>query len=277
MSKEYRMSDLGTPMCTSRSSELFDLGEGKLLKLFFKEASPTFIKYEEENLKEAFSKGVSDIECFDRIDIDGREGIIIKKIPGKTLVGVLSEDPSYLPKISSHMAELQLNMHRLEAQQMHSYRSVLELSVDSEELSFLTDEEKEKARKYIDALPDGNRILHLDYHPDNIMADGDKASVIDWATAACGDPAADVATTVYLMREGEMIPGLSKEEAEFLEQLRAKMLDGYLELYREHMPVSDEEIARWRLAVLMVRLHIWNIESEVKALQEKIKKEIKNL
>lgn len=274
MSTKYKLSDLGTPMCTSRSSEIFDLGNGKLLKLFFKEASPTFIKYEEENLKEAFSKGVSTIECFDSVDIDGRRGIVIKKIPGKTLIGVFSENTDYLPQISIHMANLQLKMHKLEAETMHNYRTVMELSVNSHEMDFLTDEEKIKAKKYVDSLPDGNKILHLDYHPDNIMAEGDDACIIDWATAACGAPAADVATTVYLMSEGEMVPGLTKEEAEQLEILRVKILEDYLEIYRKEIPITDEEIAKWRLAVLMVRLHIWNIDSEVLALQEKIRKEI---
>ena len=41
-----------------------------------------------------------------------------------------------------------------------------------------------------------SRLVHLDLHPGNVMVEGGRVSgVIDWANAALGDPAADVAVT----------------------------------------------------------------------------------
>lgn len=48
-------------------------------------------------------------------------------------------------------------------------------------------------------LPD--TILHLDFHPMNILTDGSQVTgVVDWISAAVGDPRVDFARTVVLLR-----------------------------------------------------------------------------
>lgn len=50
-------------------------------------------------------------------------------------------------------------------------------------------------------------LLHLDYHPLNVMADGRRVTaVLDWPNARVGDPRADLARTVVLIR---FLPGVS--------------------------------------------------------------------
>lgn len=44
-------------------------------------------------------------------------------------------------------------------------------------------------------------LLHLDYHPFNLLAEGRRVTgVVDWTNAAYGDPRADIARTVSLMQ-----------------------------------------------------------------------------
>jgi hypothetical protein len=51
-------------------------------------------------------------------------------------------------------------------------------------------------------------LLHLDYHPLNVMTDNSAlTAVLDWANAAVGDPRADVARTVSLLRLAPLPPG----------------------------------------------------------------------
>ncbi|HEX4204317.1 MAG TPA: phosphotransferase [Ktedonobacteraceae bacterium] len=46
-----------------------------------------------------------------------------------------------------------------------------------------------------------NVLLHLDYHPFNILTDGNRITgVLDWRNAGAGDPRADVARTVSILR-----------------------------------------------------------------------------
>jgi aminoglycoside phosphotransferase (APT) family kinase protein len=47
----------------------------------------------------------------------------------------------------------------------------------------------------------GSVLLHLDYHPLNIMTDGNRVTgVLDWANVAVGDPRVDIARTVAILR-----------------------------------------------------------------------------
>ena len=52
-------------------------------------------------------------------------------------------------------------------------------------------------------------LLHFDYHPLNVMADGRRISgVLDWANAAAGDPRANAARTFTLLRLAPLGPGI---------------------------------------------------------------------
>ena len=55
-------------------------------------------------------------------------------------------------------------------------------------------------------LGDGDRLVHLDLHPDNVMLGARGPVVIDWTNAGRGDPHAEVADVWLVMANAE-IPG----------------------------------------------------------------------
>ena len=63
---------------------------------------------------------------------------------------------------------------------------------------------------------DRPKLLHLDYHPMNVMTDGSEiTAVLDWANAAAGDPRADYARTYTILRFADIgAPGLLQDFAE---------------------------------------------------------------
>jgi aminoglycoside phosphotransferase (APT) family kinase protein len=56
-------------------------------------------------------------------------------------------------------------------------------------------------------------LLHLDYHPLNVLVEGEGVTaVLDWANAWCGDPRADLARTLSIIRLAplpESVPGVA--------------------------------------------------------------------
>lgn len=266
---------LGDPLFKSRSSEIFTWQDGKLLKLFRPGIDPELIVNEEINTTEAFEKGVSKVQCFGHEHVGERTGIVIGRVPGKTLIALLGSKPMILFKASAIMAEQQINMHKAQTDKIRSYKKTVLNALDSKPLQFLSADEKTRAIQRLNALPEGNSILHFDFHPDNIMSDGSSSTtIIDWMTAARGVPAADVAATLYLLNEGEMIPGLSKVVAALLEVIRKSICSKYYALYKKQTGITDDEVAIWRLPFLIFRLGIWNIDSEVPVLQQKIRAEL---
>ena len=54
-------------------------------------------------------------------------------------------------------------------------------------------------------------LLHLDYHPMNVLvADGRVSAVLDWANARVGDPRADLARTASILRFAPLDPALPR-------------------------------------------------------------------
>lgn len=282
--KLYKISDLGSPLFTSRSSEVYywedyNREEEVLLKLFRPGVDQKMIDSEEINTKETYAKGVSAVACYGQVRVeekDGtvRSGILLKKIPGQTLIARVMKHPETLFAAPKIMAERQLALHQTHTSVIRSYKDLVRECLEAPVMAFLTENEREEILRRLDAIPDGDSILHLDYHPDNIMSDGEHISVIDYMTAASGAPAADVAATLYLLNEGEMIPGLSPAVAAVMEFLRKTICKKYLKRYKAASGMTDEEIAPWRLPFLIVRLGVWCIESEITDLQHKIREEL---
>jgi aminoglycoside phosphotransferase (APT) family kinase protein len=58
------------------------------------------------------------------------------------------------------------------------------------------------------AAGDAAALLHLDYHPLNVLTDGRRiTAVLDWANARAGDPRADVARTYTILMVEPYGPG----------------------------------------------------------------------
>lgn len=271
----YKLESLGEPLFTSRSSQIFAWQGNTLLKLFRSGVDAELIRSEEINTTETYEKGVSLVKCHGHVQVDDRTGIIIERVEGKTLISLAGSKPLTAFKVPSLMAELQLKMHNTHTDKIRSYKNFVLDALEAKSLSFLTAEEKLSAISKLSALPDGDSILHFDYHPDNIMSDGKTATIIDWMTAARGAPAADVAATLYLLNEGEMIPGLSKAVAAILETIRKTICKKYYAAYKKKTGMTDADVAPWRLPFLIFRLSVWHIDSEISVLQGKIRDELR--
>jgi tRNA A-37 threonylcarbamoyl transferase component Bud32 len=63
-----------------------------------------------------------------------------------------------------------------------------------------------QAPDWLARLPEaaGDRVLHLDLHPANVMLSGDGPMVIDWSGAAAGPPGADTAIASLIMRTSDL-------------------------------------------------------------------------
>lgn len=93
-------------------------------------------------------------------------------------------------------------------------------------------------------------LIHLDYHPMNVLTDGDRVSaVLDWANARLGDPRADVART-------ECILTLSPASGAFSAVPARLFMWGWRRGYRAvHGPLHDMPLFRaWAGAAMLADL-----------------------
>jgi hypothetical protein len=114
----------------------------------------------------------------DEISDDGAD-LVLERIDGFSLDDAASKRPWTIRRHGATLADLHRRLHELEAP------------------------------PWLGPAPcgEGDRLLHLDLHPLNVMVTKKGPVVIDWPNAVRGDPNVDVAVTWALMTAGEVESG----------------------------------------------------------------------
>jgi len=95
-------------------------------------------------------------------------------------------------------------------------------------------------------------VLHNDFHPLNVLLDGDSFYVLDWSDAAVGDRHCDLARTLALFW---LAPPLapSKLERTILTLLRGYLVRAYVSAYRKVYQWTKSESVTGRRCTLFAR------------------------
>lgn len=257
-----------------RTAEIFEWGEDKILKLFRHGISKTLSEAEYKASLQINKKLNSSPKVYDFIEIDGRSGIIYERIYGTTMLKVISTKPWKLSKEAHSLAKLHKSIQQKVDFELPKYTDRLKSCIS--EVNLLSDDLKGKLYKYIDTLPDDNVLCHGDFHPDNILITKDNVIVIDWMTAANGNPLADVARTSVMLKFGD-VPGKSHIEKKLIDLLRKKLYSEYIKEYINISKVNINQIKKWELPIAAARLIEWLPESEKKNLLSFVTSELNNL
>jgi thiamine kinase-like enzyme len=87
---------------------------------------------------------------------------------------------------------------------------------------------KERVLGHIASLPHGDRLLHLDFHPRNIVVSTAGLHIIDWDGACAGEPLADVARSCLILMLAHHY--IDARSAAVLDTFRTSYLQCYLGL-----------------------------------------------
>jgi thiamine kinase-like enzyme len=188
------------------------------------------------------------------IEIDDRKGAVYEKIIGKTMLKEMFSKIWEVKKQAKKLAQIHFSIQQKVDFELPVVKE--KLKKDIKRAAELSDDEKTYLYQYIEKLPDGNCLCHFDFHPDNIMFQNGKAIIIDWMTAAKGDPLADVARTSLLLKYGE-IQVKSKVVQNFISIIKRKILKEYRKEYLRIANVKAEDIDIWELPIAAARLCEW--------------------
>lgn len=227
------------------SADLYDLGDGQVVKLFRPSVSDEMIAREAAMSAFAHAAGVPAAAALDQCVMDGRRGIVYPHLDGDTLMDRLRRQPGAAARMLDGMAALQRAMHQVSPVDARPVKQVLETDI----LYGPAPTAAQRAMvDYIRALPDGTALLHGDFHPGNIMATAGGSMVIDWSKAAVGHPAADLVRSEMLLRFGigpnDWITNLWRDWA------AARLRRAYIGA----SDVTPADLAQWRPAVAMAWL-----------------------
>lgn len=254
-----------------RSADFYPYGKNKIVKLFLKEISKEEIDIEFENTVEAYRTGCTPMQCYGLIEYEGRKGIILDRVSGIPMTKLPEKNPLSILTCSKLLAEQHLIVHSKSSHKLRDVRTVAVDFLSNTAMDILTDEEKVKTKNYIESLPEGYTVLHLDFHTENILVDKSKCVVIDWLTATRGHPEVEVAQMQFLFHDALLFPGCSKFQLLLYSTLRSFIYNGYIKRYKKATRIDMNEVKKWKIIPLIIRRCVWAHEFEKESITKQIR------
>ena len=258
---------------SGRTADVFEFDEGCVLKLFKSSMDADFIAKEFNMALYAYENRLPTPKQVFRIHEENRQGIVFDRIEGTSLLNMLSDDPMSMPQIAVKMAKLHHQINSVsffDAAAESQKRNILKAI---ECTALLSEDDKTKIMKYIATLPDGSFLCHGDFHPDNILINGD-IWIIDWMTGSSGSPACDVARCKMILECSDIPDSIPAVMRFFLGFGKKALAKKYVREYCRISGLAAGEIDRWMLPLYAARL-VENLSGkETALLLKRIKKEI---
>lgn len=186
--------EIGRRLGEGKVAEVFELG-ADVLKLYRAGVGPEAARREADNLRIIAGLQLPAPQAFDVVELDGRWGVRMTRAAGMPLAAQMAEAGGFDAAIGLAVG-LHRQVHRQPGLGLMPLKARLAGQIGRAAL--LAPEERRAVLDRLDALPDGDRVCHGDFHPFNVMVDGATLTIIDWPDATCGPPAADVARTYLL-------------------------------------------------------------------------------
>ncbi|MFW6074684.1 MAG: phosphotransferase family protein [Chloroflexota bacterium] len=137
-------------------------------------------------------------------EVGERPWFLTEWSPGATVLDSFTRRPWRIQRIGARFGEMQARLHQLLAP--------VELQAGSRNWIDWPVPAKPDLRERLQSLPLRNdRLIHLDYHPLNVLvADEQVSAILDWNNAHAGDPRADLARTFAILRTLPGVEGLRR-------------------------------------------------------------------
>jgi aminoglycoside phosphotransferase (APT) family kinase protein len=241
----------GPPLAVGRTAEVYAWGEEQVVKLFRAGAPAALADKEAFASRIVAEAGVHAPSVGETVAVAGRPGIVYGRIDGESMLVRLRRRPWQVAGLARTLGRLHATMHRVERLQLPSVAAYLRREI--EETGDLTPAVRAAVLARLDGLPAGRAVCHGDFHPDNVILAAGGPVIIDWMTAGHGNPDADVARTVLMIRQGEP-PDAGALEIRLIGLLRRRLLAAYLRSYRALRPCPDSAIEAWVPVIAAARL-----------------------
>jgi aminoglycoside phosphotransferase (APT) family kinase protein len=157
-------------LASGRDGDVFEFAPGLVLR---KTRDGRSIAHEARTMRYVAEHGYP-VPRIEEVRADGTE-IVMERIDGPIMMDAMVRPPWKLGDHLRLLADLHDRLHRI------------------------------PGPEWLSAMPDGgDRLLHLDLHPLNVIMSPKGPVVIDWPNARRGDPMADVAVTYALIACGHI-------------------------------------------------------------------------
>jgi uncharacterized protein (TIGR02172 family) len=246
------MRDIGSPIASGRTSDVYDWDDGKILKLYRPEYPEKMVDHERFLTEMVNRAGIPSPKVGQIVETEGRRGIVFEKIVGISMLKAMANMPWKIHLYAHMLAELQATLHAIRgSDELPDQRDRLAKKIRAAG-SKLTQTATETVLGILDELPRGTSFCHSDFHPDNVMITQDGPMVIDFVDSCRGNPIGDVARTSVLF--GMAIMPDSASHKWILNISRRYSHATYKTMYRRLHRFEKKEFEKWRVVNAAARL-----------------------
>ncbi len=234
-----------------RTAEVYSRNETEILKLFYDWCEPAWSAREAKISRLVFARGLPTPECLETVELDGRRGLVYRRVRGPSMLSAMSRSPWLVTTQANVFAELHFRVHSENGVGLRGVRTHLEAAIEKADIPA---ELRRRALQVLSELPDGSSLCHFDFHPDQVILSESGPVIIDWMSALEGDPMADVARTIVLLKFASP-PKASWIHTQAVNLMRNSFLRRYLGTYgRLGGPEKMNTLGRWLIPVAAARL-----------------------
>ena len=187
-----------------------------IAKIYRPEVSLEFVEKERNISQKAFLMGVPTAISYDVVKCGDSYGAVYELLNAVTAANIMKSEREKLPEMAGRCASLLKELHAIQVPEngeLPDRKKVYFKWLDSIS-EFLTDEETEKIKNFINVIPDQRSFLHGDFHAKNIMVQNDEFVLIDIGDAAYGHPIFDIATQILAYIVFPSNPNRTREDKE---------------------------------------------------------------
>lgn len=268
-------------------AEVFEWEDGsKIVKLAKPNTSSAALQREWKHCRAAWECGLPVPEPFGLVTVEGRPGIVFERIYGDSILNRIVSKTVGLNKREIALDLLEDHLHaRITARLLYQiHTNSVRLSCQREKIRndirrapSLTKPEIETLIAQLDQLPIKQQLCHGDPNPGNILLRDHDAFIIDWNDASTGNPEADLAEYVILIRYAVVPPYLPAELSVFLDTTRETTISLFLEEYERLSGIGYADIEPWIAPVAARKLSAdATSEAEKALLLDEIRRRIRN-
>jgi aminoglycoside phosphotransferase (APT) family kinase protein len=157
------------------------------------------------------------VPAVEEVSDDGRD-LVMERIEGVSMVEAISKAPWTVRRQAKTLARLHKQLHEIAAPDFLSPAPIGQ----------------------------GDRVVHLDLHPLNVMIGPRGPTVIDWTGASAGEPVLDVGLAWVLMAAGQIPAGAVM--AKLMAWGRALLVKGFVDQFdRQEVGRRLREVVSWKV------------------------------
>lgn len=251
-----------------REAEMFEWQDGKILRLFRGDFLRSTVEFQTNVLRDIAAAGVRVPQVYDITVVDGREGVIMERIEGTDLLTLIGKRPWKVWSVGRIAGRAQAEINgKLAPATLPTIHQRYGRQIENSPL--VPDRYRAPALARLKRLPEGDTLVHGDFHPGNIMLQDEQPVILDWSNAARGVPEVDLGRTSMMMSLGDPPPGTPVLIRFFAKFARSILRNAHVNAYRKVRQVDDGLMKAWELPIAVARF-AENIEAERPRLTRRI-------